>query len=55
MNAQRRDLVSSRYTLEEQGECFGCALCGEVLPPVSEGHTSDFCQSCEQEILEEDC
>jgi hypothetical protein len=46
-------MIVSRNRLEKDGEVFGCAFCGEVLPPVEEGHTSDFCQSCEAELQEE--
>ncbi len=50
MNAQKRDLIASRAAYEKAGEVYGCAQCGEALPPVWTGHCSDFCASCEDEL-----
>ena len=50
MNAQRRDLVKSSYDLEARGERRGCMHCGATLPLVSEGHTSDLCDACDDAL-----
>ena len=50
MDAQRRDLVTSRARLEEQGEVFCCMHCGAELPPVWQGHTSDLCDACDNAL-----
>lgn len=50
MLAQTRDLVSSRDRVERQGERFGCADCGEPLPAVAAGHTSDYCPACQRAV-----
>ena len=47
MNEQKRDLIQSRARLERGGETFNCADCGVVLPPVSMGGFSDYCDACE--------
>jgi hypothetical protein len=47
--AQRADLIGSRARLESKGEAFGCARCGEALPPVALGHVSDYCGPCDDE------
>lgn len=44
---QTRDLISSRCKLEDDGESFYCADCGEPLPTVREAYVSDFCTDCE--------